>query len=182
MEEITYQGNLIEILHKEVDLGKVKRVFELARRSPGARLIIPKGDSILITREYRHETNGYDYRIPGGKVYDSLAEYKAALSEGADIGEAAEAAAVKEAREEAGIEVTDLSFFHKSVCGATIVWDLFYFVVNEFRETDEQHLEHGEDITYEFINKEKVQQMCLNGSISEERSALVLLRYLNGKA
>jgi hypothetical protein len=40
-------------------------------------------------------------------------------------------------------------------------------------------LEDGEDITFEFVDNEEVKKMCLNGSISEERSALVLLRYLN---
>ena len=41
-----------------------------------------------------------------------------------------------------------------------------------------QNLEDGEDITFEFIDKEKVKEMCLSGEISEERSALVLLRYI----
>ncbi|HVW71746.1 MAG TPA: NUDIX domain-containing protein [Candidatus Paceibacterota bacterium] len=179
MENIRYQGNLIEIIEKEVDLGKTKRVFELARRSPGVRLIIPKGDTILVSKEYRSEVGGDDYRLPGGKVYDSLKEYNQALANGIDITEAAKQAAVKEAHEEVGVEAHDLSFFHKSVCGATVVWDLFYFVVTAFTETGEQHLEHGEDISYEFIDKEKARAMCLDGSISEERSALVLLRFLN---
>jgi ADP-ribose pyrophosphatase YjhB (NUDIX family) len=179
MENIRYQGRIIEVIDKEVDLGTTKKVFELARRSPGARLIIPKGDAILITKEFRHETEGYDYRLPGGKVYDSLAEYNAALASGTDIAEAAQHAAVKEAHEEVGMEVKNLSFFHKSVCGATIVWDLFYFVVHEFTETGKQHLEHGEDISFEFVDRETARQMCLDGRISEERSALTLLRYLN---
>lgn len=170
MEQITHQGKIIEVVQD----GK----FEFARRSPGARLIIPRGDQILITKEFRYELKAYDFRLPGGKVFDSLKEYNTALKAGVDIAEAAKQAAIKEASEETGIEVKDLSFFHKSVCGATVVWDLFYFVVNDFTET-KQHLEEGEDITVEFIDKEKVKQMCLDGSISEERSALVLLRYLN---
>ena len=159
--------------------GKIK-TFEFARRSPGTRLIIPQADKIFLTKEFRHEVGGYDYRLPGGKVYDSLDAYNAALLSKVDIAEAAKSAAIKEAREEAGIEVKDISFFHKSVCGATVVWDLFYFVVHDFTQTT-QALEEGEDITVELVDKDKVKQMCFNGSISEERSALVLLRYLNGK-
>lgn len=180
MEKITHQGKIIEVVQKEVDINGKKKVFEYARRSPGTRLIIPKGDAVLLTKEFRSELNNYDYRLPGGKVYDSLDEYNNALSSNIDINESAKTAAIKEAKEETGVEVKELSFFHKSVCGATVVWDLFYFVVNEFSESS-QNLEDGEDITFEFIDKDAVKKMCLDGSISEERSALVLLRYLQEK-
>lgn len=176
-ERIAYQGRIVEVVEKEVDLGKTKKVFELARRSPGVRLIIRKGNQILLSKEFRHEIAGYDYRLPGGKVYDTLSEYNDALANGVSIERAAEAAARKEAREEVGIEPKNLSYFHTSVCGATIVWDLFYFVVTEFAET-EQALEDGEDISAEYVDIEDVRTMCLDGSMSEERSALVLLRYV----
>ena len=177
METITHKGNIIEVVQKEVEQNGKKKIFEYARRSPGTRLIIPKGDTILLTKEFRNELNGFDYRLPGGKVYDTLDEYNTALSSGVDINESAKIAAIKEAREEVGVEAKELSLFHKSTCGATVMWDLFYFSVSAFTE-GEQHLEEGEDITFEFIDKEKVKVMCLDGSISEERSALVLLRYL----
>lgn len=180
MEKITHQGKIIEVVQKEVEHNGKTQIFEFARRSPGTRLIIPKGDKILISKEHRHEVGGYDYRLPGGKVYDSLEEYNKALELNIDISESAKKAAIKEAREEVGIEVKDISFFHKSICGATVVWDLFYFIVNDFNQLS-QELEEGEDITIEKIERKKVKEMCLNGTISEERSALVLLRYLDLK-
>lgn len=178
MEHITHQGKIIEVVQSEVEQDGKKKTFEFARRSPGARLIIPKQDAILLTREYRHELSGYDYRLPGGKVFDSLEEYTVALQNNVSMEQAAQNAAIKEAREEVGIHVQDISFFHKSVCGATVVWDLYYFVVHSFNE-GVQELEDGEDITFEFVHKEKVQKMCLEGLVSEERSALMLLRFLN---
>ncbi len=177
MEKITHKGRIIEVVEKEVEQGGKVRVFEFARRSPGTRLIIEREGKIVLTKEFRHEVGGYDYRLPGGKVYDSLDEYNGALEVGIDIDEVAKKAAIKEAHEEVGIDVTDIAFFHKSICGATVVWDLFYFVVNGFTET-QQHLEEGEDIAVESFDKEQVKKMCLDGAISEERSALVLLRYL----
>ncbi|MEI6117757.1 MAG: hypothetical protein WCP92_00380 [bacterium] len=48
---------------------------EIAKRSPGVRLIICDGDKILITNEFRKEVNTDDYRLPGGKVFDTLKEY-----------------------------------------------------------------------------------------------------------
>lgn len=177
MEDIAYKGNIIEVVQKEVGINGKKKIFEFARRSPGVRLIIPKGGTILLTKEFRSELNGYDYRLPGGKVYDTLDEYNRALSSGVAVVEAAKIAAAKEAKEEVGIEVRELRYFHKSVCGATVVWDLFYFIVNDFVE-GEQQPEDGEDILYEFVSKEKAKDMCLDGSVREERSALILLRYL----
>lgn len=178
MEKITHQGKMIEVVQREVEQNGKIWTLEFARRSPGTRLIIPKGNKILLSKEYRHEVGGYDYRLPGGKVYDSLEEYNTALQLNVDIAEYAKVAAIKEAREEAGILVKDLSFLHKSICGATMVWDLFYFVVNDFTKTTQQ-LGDGEDIKIEVVDREKVKEMCLNGTIGEERSALVLLRYLN---
>jgi ADP-ribose pyrophosphatase len=178
METITHKGKIIEVVQREVEVGGKTKTFEFARRSPGTRLIILDGDKVLLTKEFRHEVGGYDYRLPGGKVYDTLDEYNAALEGGVDINEVAKAAAAKEAREEVGIEPKALEFYHKSVCGATVVWDLFYFVVKEFDKI-EQNLEEGEDITLEPVSIAEAKAMCLDGRMSEERSALVLLRYLN---
>ncbi len=180
MEKITHKGKIVEVVQREVEENGKTKTFEYARRSPGVRLIIFKDQQILLTREFRHEAKGYDYRLPGGKVYDSLDEYNTALASGVDITEAAKAAAIKEAREEVGIEAKDAKFLHKSVCGAIMVWDLFYFEVKDFAEIG-QHLEEGEDIKVELIDIEKAKTMCLDGTIQEERSALILLRYLNGK-
>ena len=179
MEKVTHKGRLIEIIQKEVGQAGVVKTYEIARRSPGVRLIIEKDGQILISKEFRHEQGGLDYRLPGGKVYDSLDEYRAALDAGVDIQEAARRAAIKEAKEEVGIRVKDVSFLYKSICGATMQWDLYYFATQSFEE-GEQELEAGEDTTFEFVDREKAKEMCLDGSVSEDRSALVLLRYLEG--
>ena len=179
METIKYQGKILEIVEFDVSQAGKTMVFEKARRSPGVRLIIPHEGTILLSKEDRHEVGGYDYRLPGGKVIDKLADYNATLASGADMKEVAKEAAVREAREEMGLTVdaTDLTFFHKSVCGTTVEWDLYYFVVNSFGKT-EQEFDEGEDITLSPFDRETVKKMCLDGSINEERSALVLLKYL----
>ncbi len=180
MEHIKYQGKILEFVEFEVTQAGKKLTFEKARRSPGVRIIVPSGEKILLSKEDRHEVGGYDYRLPGGKVFDTLKEYTLALESGIDIKKAATSAAAKEAREEVGlaIETKNLSFFHKSICGTTIEWDLFYFVASKF-STAEKAFEEGEDIDAEFFDRETVKKMCLDGSISEERSALVLLRYVS---
>ena len=180
METIKYQGKILEIVEFDVTQAGKNMVFEKARRSPGVRLIIPSEGKILLSREDRHEMGGYDYRLPGGKVIDKLTDYNAALTEGANIQEIAKEAAIREAREEVGLTVNaaDLSLFHISVCGTTVEWDLYYFIVNAFGKT-EQEFDEGEDITIESFDRETTKRMCLDGSINEERSALTLLRYLS---
>lgn len=177
-EKITYQGKIVEVVEKEVIIGEKTKIFELARRSPGVRLIIIENDTVFLSKEFRHEVQGYDFRLPGGKVFDTLIEFNEALSSNADILESAKAAALKEAREEMGIIANDIELFHKSVCGATVEWDLYYFVIKNFTQ-EKQNLEDGEDIELFPVSIDEAKQMCLDGRIDEERSALTLLRFLN---
>lgn len=174
-EVITHQGRIVEVVQFSPN---DKQTFEKARRAPGTRLIIPTGSKeILLTKEHRHEIGGYDFRLPGGKVFDSLTKYNDFLQSGADIlGPAAEKAK-QEAHEEVGIEVKKLSHFHTSVLGSTMEWDLYYFVIESFEEIS-QALEDGEDIEVVKCSYDEAKKMCLDGRISEERSALTLLRYL----
>ncbi len=67
--------------------------------------------------------------------------------------------------------------FHISILGATMEWDLHYIVVGAYTES-RQALEYGEDIEPIIVSRDEARQMCLDGRISEERSALTLLRFL----
>ena len=76
-ESILVAGKILELVQFEVDIAGKKKIFETARRAPGVRLIFERDGKILLSREYRRETASYDYRLPGGKVFDTLAEFKA---------------------------------------------------------------------------------------------------------
>ncbi len=177
-EKITYQGKIVEVVGREVVIGEKTKIFELARRSPGVRLIIIKNDTVYLSKEFRHEVKGYDFRLPGGKVFDTLIEFNDAFSSNTDILESAKTAAIKEAQEEMGIIANNIELFHKSVCGATVEWDLYYFLISDFTQ-ENQNLEDGEDIELFPVSVDEAKQMCLDGRIDEERSALTLLRCLN---
>ncbi len=133
-EKITHKGKIIEVVQKEMGQDGKTWTLEFARRSPGTRLIIEKEGKIILSKEFRHELGSYDYRLPGGKVYDTLDEYNIALEQNIDISESAKAGAIKEAREDVGVDAHNISFLHKSICGATVVWDLYYFVIKDFKE------------------------------------------------
>jgi 8-oxo-dGTP pyrophosphatase MutT (NUDIX family) len=178
-EKITYQGKIIEVAEQSMKIGEKEIIFEFARRAPGTRLIIRTPDNkILLTKEFRPEIKAYDYRLPGGKVFDTLKKYNEFLKSGSAIIEKAKVAALKEAREEVGVDATDAELFGISKCGTTVEWDLYYFVVTKF-SSREQELEAGEIIEAMPTDPEEARSMCLDGRIQEDRSALMLLRYLN---
>ncbi len=178
-ETIYASGKLFELVHVAQPEG---RVFELARRAPGVRVLIADrtAKKLLLTREFRQELDGYDYRLPGGKVFDSLAEYEEFRRSGEDMLAAAQRKAQAEAAEEAGIGVEATQFFKKSTLGATVEWDLYVFEATKWHElADGQSLEPGEQIDevgwYDFA---EVQRMALSGEMQEERIALIVLQWL----
>lgn len=181
-----YKGRIIEVASYDVEYthdGKTGTyTAEIARRSPGVRLLIvdEKNRNILLAKEQRLEaTNGWDYRLPGGKVFDRLGDYLPYADDENTLLDYAEKAADKECREETGLKIEDKKFLHKSVSGATIIWDLYYFLVTGFSAAS-QNLENGEHIFPDWYSMEAVRNMCLNGSIQEDRSVAVILRYLSG--
>ncbi len=176
--QTVYVGNLFYFEQNE-------KGWERAIRAPGVRIIIDdkQNQKILLTREFRHELNDYDWRLAGGKVFDSLAEYQQFLATDQDVIVPAKQKVVQEALEETGYNVGDVEFLTKSTLGVTVKWDLLYFTVGEFNKDDSgQQLEDGEMIeTDHWFSYQEVEQMIINGSMHEERSAFILLRYLRNK-
>jgi len=173
-EEVVFQGILGEVVHAKQPNGKV---FERYRRAPGTRLIIVTPDNKLImTRERRKETGNIDLRLPGGKVCDSLETYHELLESGRDLTAAASEAAVKEGREEVGLELQNLRLVTKATAGATVEWDLYYFMTHEY-ETIElgQQLEDGEEIEIVRLTPREIRQAIADGQMHEWRSVGVLL-------
>ena len=175
-EEIKFEGKTFQIISQPWNFGGKAKTLERARRSPGVRLIIAKSNKLLLTKEYRMELNDYDYRLPGGKVFDSLEEYKDALESGKDMLEYAAEAAKKECLEETGIAARKTKHFQTTNAGQTIVWDLYYFIVEDFEEKG-QNPGFDEEIYPEWKTFEEVKELCRQSKISEDRSLGVLFRY-----
>lgn len=173
-ESIAFEGKIGEIVHTKQKDG---RVFERYRRAPGTRLIIVSPDGkILVTKEYRHETGRVDLRLPGGKVRDTLDQYRELLESHQNIIEAASETAVKEALEETGLIVHDPEFIVKANSGATVEWDLYYFLVTKYdQHPDGQQLEHGEDIEVSWLTPQELKEAIYDGLMNEWRSVGVLL-------
>ena len=177
-KDTVYRGKIFDIVQEAQPDG---RVFERAVRAPGVRVIIADNDKqeILLTREFRSELNDWDYRLPGGKVFDSLDEYSGFDG---DIMTAAKAKAVEESYEEAGIDVDSVDLYTKSVLGATVEWDLYVFVASSWKKAQGQKLESGEMIeTDNWVSLSEAEKMILDGKMQEERIALALLRWIKSR-
>lgn len=185
-EKIVYQGRIVELVEYPVEIGGHQVIFEKARRSPGVRLIIKTKDGkFLLNREKRHELGlEEDLRLPGGKVFDSLIQYNEFLSKQKnekEIIKKATEAAIKEAQEEVGVKPTEIEFLAISKCGATIEWDLYYFIINSYEEVEKELKEtEGMEImgTVE-LSEEELKDAVLSGKMHEDRSVAVILKYLN---
>ncbi len=186
-----YKGRIVRVATQQVQFPDgTEKTFEFAERSPGVRILTTDGDRILLTREWRAETKSWDYRLPGGKVFDSLEEYlEEKKNVDFDINTSAAIAAKKELQEETSLDIDleSFKFLRRSVCGTTVIWDLYYFSVNvSSKDIDEQPTsiitEEGEHTHPEWFTAEEVQELCLNNLVQEDRTAAVLFRYiLSGK-
>lgn len=172
---------MIEVVHETVISNGTELVLEKGRRAPGVRLLIktPSG-GFLITKEERHSI-GLDYRLPGGKVFDSLSEYNEFLkgeNNSEKILEKAKETAIKEGIEEAGIKPIEMDLISISKCGGSFDWDLYYFVVNKYEEVG-QKLEDHEKIETVQVSKDELYNLAISDQMKEDRSVAVVLKYLN---
>ena len=180
MWNLVYKGKLLAI-EKHSEKG-----WERAIRPPGVRLFIEdESGKILLTREFRHEQNDFDFRLPGGKVFDDLSdEFFACRADKNLMNDAVLSACKREAKEEAGIESENESWniLSKSTLGATVEWDLYYAQMkisdHHIGEQDlkEDETEHGIEIA--FYTKEEILNIIQDGKIGEERTVAFLMSHI----
>lgn len=186
-DNVLYEGDLFEVVHRTKNaVFKVgeKEVFktinyELVQRSPGIRAIIVKEDKILLAYEYRYELNAWDYRLPGGKVYDSIERFHYSNKNGefeTDLIKKLK----EEVLEEVDIEIKNFHLLNVSHSGLTVNWDLYYYLVDDFITIANDCIQKTE---YEYIEPKwfdfsTAMELCLNGSVSEARSAFEIIRFI----
>ncbi len=159
--------------------GYVKKEFEKFSRPPGTRIIAVRDNKIFLQQEARLEVDGFDWRLPGGKVFDTFADFKPYLAkpipENIII-----AAGQKELGEEAGLVAAKVRVVSKKVCGATVDWDLYYLEAATISEAAASRTHHeGEQIDKSgWFTFDQVKKMCEKGEIGEGRTAAALIEYM----
>lgn len=181
MKNIVARTRLFELYTKRKVFDGREFQFEYVRRPAGVRALIPDPprQTLLLTREHREEADGWDYRLPGGKLFDTLNEEDEFVVNGGDVIDAAAQQAVREVQQEAGLTVSKLNLFHTSVCGASVEWTLYYFVAESILARGDQALEVGEQIEPIWVSFQEAYDLAISGRMQEDRSVSVLLRWLH---
>ena len=184
MEKILYENGIFEFINEEKTYTingtnrNIKRSF--VRRPPGIRaIIINNKNEILLSKEYRYELETFDYRLPGGKVFDNLEDYKESISNNTLLDSVYNTVA-KEVKEEVGIKIKNPTLYHVSHAGSSIVWDLYYFIINDYEIIKNgQELEENEIVDgFVWKSYKEIIKMCVEKQIHEERTIGVLLSYI----
>lgn len=175
---LEYSTRLFQIVNHEVLFhdGTIKR-FQYCERSPGVRALMTNGTKILLTREWRDEISSYDYRLPGGKLCETIDQYRQLQDKTAAL----RTAVAKEVSEETGFNLKEETFtpFHTSISGSTMVWDLHYFHAQvPLSKSGDTSSEEGEMITTVWLDEKDVLKLCMDGAVHEDRTAAVLMRYI----
>lgn len=189
-ESLLFSGKLFQVVNR-----KEKKIvthsnqnytvnlnYEMIRRPPGVRAIITSNDQILLNREYRYEFNEWDYRLPGGKVFDSFIDYEKAINNNS-IFDCIKNGLSREIFEETGLLAKKFELFYKSILGFTVEWDLYFYIISEFEESTKYNDNNIRKNEFEFIDHcwmdyNKVFDYCVQGKISEERSSNALMRFI----
>lgn len=187
-ERSLFNNGFFEFLEVEENFNienQVKHVKRnMVRRPPGIRaLIINNDNQILLSKEFRYELNDWDYRLPGGKVFDSLDDYKKSLINDTVMEQVLKTVS-KEVLEEVGLIVSNPKLLKVSLDGVGVIWDLYYFEIKDYKISDNgPQLEDNEIINgYEWCDFSEIITMCQNNKIHEDRTVGVLLTYiLNSK-
>ncbi len=186
MEKSVFNNGFLEFLETEEEhtINNQKKIIKrkMVRRPPGVRaLILNKNDNqkILLSKEFRYELDKWDYRLPGGKVFDTLDLYKEAIARN-DVQKYVDKSVAKEVLEEVGLIVKSQKLLKISHDGAGVIWDLFYYEIKDYEESlDGAHLEENEFVEgYVWKSFDEIIKMCIEQKINEERSVGVLLSYI----
>jgi 8-oxo-dGTP pyrophosphatase MutT (NUDIX family) len=167
-----------------VDSGKgyEAKMFERFVRPPGTRIIAIQDDTIFLQKEHRLETsNEFDWRLPGGKVVDSFAEYKEYIGKEMPIEKILDAGK-RELYEEAHLEAETVELLKKSSCGASVEWDLYYLIATQNKQVEHSHNEGEEIVDGQWFTFNEIKEMCDKGEIDEDRTVAVLYKYINSKS
>lgn len=189
-DKVLYRGKLFQILSRskesriQVDGEEVSKnlTFELVRRPPGVRAIIQRDGKVMLNKEYRYEIEDWDYRLPGGKVFDRLEDFEKAIEEH-KVEEGIYGKLAEEVCEEADIKVKDFRLFGVSGCGMTVEWDLYYFVIEDFEilpsfYSGKKQKSEYEYISHQWVGFDEIKKLILSGKFREDRSISMLCKYM----
>lgn len=158
---VVFEGKHFTVVHETVDgPDGVPQTFEYVLRRDGARIIAIEDGAVLLSREFRHELQADDWRLPGGKL---------------DPDENPGDGARREFREETGYRGGTWEYLWSSTPDSTVRYQRHFFLAHHV-EPGEPARDPGEQISTHWVAIDEACELALSGAIREEISALALLR------
>ena len=163
-EKIVYQNQYSHVYAQEVDFGSFKKKYFVTNFGEKAGIVVIRGTSVLLVRQYRHLIDRVSWEIPGGKV---------------DLAEGLEEAARRECMEETGIlcrVLKPLLMFHPGL--DTLYNSTHLFHTRDFEEKTEVDGLHGNEVCgCDWVPLDKCIAMILSREIADSLSVIALLSY-----
>jgi len=156
-----YRGRVVRLTLETVILPNGHRLDLEVVRHPGAAAVVAltEAGEVLLVRQYRHAAGGYIYEVPAGKL----------------DGEAPEACAARELREEAGVTAGSLERLGSIVTTPGFSDEVIHiFLARDLRPAT-QELEADEVLSVERVSFERALDMCARGELHDAKSMCALL-------
>lgn len=160
--ELVWEGKELRIYRERVAVGNQVLLLEQVVRVDGTRILALNNEQqLLLTNEYRRELGRRDWRLPGGRL-DSDEEPPLL-------------AAKRELKEETGYTAELWTYLWSSVPHSSVRYQRHFYLACGLK-LGETYREASEDISVHWVSFEEGIQMALDGWVSEEISALSILR------
>lgn len=162
-KEIVYQNQYSYVDSQEVDFGSFTKKYFVSHFGQKAGLLVVRGGSILMVRQYRLLVDRLSWEIPGGKV---------------DEKETPEASAIRECFEETGIRcrnVKPLLDYQQSLEVLDLRTHLFY--TNDFDDDNQFRPNCKEVEAIQWMPLERCLEMIKEKTLCDSFSILAILAY-----
>jgi 8-oxo-dGTP pyrophosphatase MutT (NUDIX family) len=160
--ELVYENRHQQIYRVTADFDQFTKEYFVLDTGQRAAIVVARGASVLLVRQYRLLINGLAWEIPGGKV---------------DDGETPAEAAVRECLEETGVRCHNprpLIFFHVGLDTARNPTHIFYS--DEVADEIEPQRIHVEEVdSYEWVPLADCIKMIFERQIVDCLSIVALL-------
>ena len=155
--EHIYKGSIVDLRREPATLPNGVTVMLEMVRHPGASAVVAldESDRVTLVHQYRHAAGGFIWEIPAGKL---------------DPGEAPEACARRELREEAGLDAGELTRLGVVLTAPGFCDERIHLFLARQLTPVPQQLESDEVLTVERVELGEALAMIRSGALQDAKS------------
>lgn len=174
---VRYRGDRVGVVERPMAGADGVETVESARLSPGVRLVVESDGELLLLPDGPQGPGEPTWRLPGGPVFDALPAFDAVAYGDRDVRAVVDERAPEILRAQVGLDPVTSEHLFALAAASGVEFDLHYYAVSRFRPAPRE----GDPSDATWLSRSEVRRACLDGRVREGRSALALLRYLDGE-